>query len=177
MNITVYLGASEGNRPYLKTAAAELGSLIGKSGNTLVYGGSKTGLMGILADSVLRAGGKVIGVETEAFMALDYQHNGLTELIVAKNMSERKAKMTELGEAFIAFPGGIGTLEEISEVMSKCSLNEISAPCIFYDLEGYYGNMKSLLAQMIDFELSTPEKQKHIFFAENLDSIADILGI
>lgn len=85
-------------------------------------GGSKTGLMGELAHSVLAAGGKVIGVELQFFMDEDFQYDGLTQLIVTKDMAERKAKMLELGEAFIAFPGGVGTLEEVSEIMSKLSL-------------------------------------------------------
>ena len=82
MNITVYLGSCEGNDPAMKTAVAELGRWIGESGNRLVYGGSKTGLMGLLADSVLSAGGEVTGVELEMFMEAGYQHTGLTELIV-----------------------------------------------------------------------------------------------
>ena len=119
MNITVYLGANEGTDPALKTAVQELGKWIGESGNALIYGGSRCGLMGVLADSVLAAGGEVIGVEPEFFVKGELQHDGLTDLIVTKDMTERKTKMIELGDAFIAFPGGTGTLEEIAEVMSK----------------------------------------------------------
>ena len=114
MNITVYLGANEGNATHLKKEVKELGKWIGESGNSLVYGGSKSGLMGILADSVLLAGGRVTGVEPVFFVESEYQHEGIHELIVTKDMPERKAKMIELGDAFIAFPGGTGTLEEIS---------------------------------------------------------------
>ena len=117
MNITVYLGANEGNDPCLRKAVEELGAWIGNSGNALVYGGSKGGLMGALADSVLKAGGDVTGVEPNFFIENEFQHDGLTKLIVTKDMSERKNKMIELGEAFIAFPGGTGTLEEIAEVI------------------------------------------------------------
>ena len=113
MNITVYLGANEGNDPNLRSAVPQLGEWIGQSGNTLIYGGSKSGLMGAAADSVLNAGGEVIGVEPQFFIESEFQHDGLTELIVTKDMSERKNKMIELGDAFIAFPGGTGTLEEI----------------------------------------------------------------
>lgn len=119
MNITVYLGANAGNDPALAQATAELGRWIGESGNTLVYGGSASGLMGVLAKSVLGAGGKAIGVEPQFFIDEGYEFDGLTELIVTRDMSERKAKMIELGEAFIALPGGTGTLEEITEVMSN----------------------------------------------------------
>lgn len=110
MNITVYLGANEGNDPCLRKAVEELGAWIGNSGNALVYGGSKGGLMGALADSVLKAGGDVTGVEPNFFIENEFQHDGLTKLIVTKDMSERKNKMIELGEAFIAFPGGTGTI-------------------------------------------------------------------
>ena len=106
MNITVYLGANEGNTPALKAAVQELGRWIGESGNALIYGGSRSGLMGALADSVLAVGGEVTGVEPEFFVKGELQHDGLTELIVTKDMTERKTKMIELGDAFIAFPGG-----------------------------------------------------------------------
>ena len=148
MNITVYLGASSGNDPTLETSVRALGRLIGKSGNALVYGGSKNGLMGALAESVLRAGGEVTGVEPQFF-----------------------------GDAFIAFPGGTGTLEEISEIMSKVSLKQLAAPCILYNLNGYYDHLKALLAHMIDMGLSTPERQEGIYFAETLDEIRVILHI
>ena len=149
MNITVYLGANEGNDPCLRKAVEELGAWIGNSGNALVYGGSKGGLMGALADSVLKAGGDVTGVEPNFFIENEFQHDGLTKLIVTKDMSERKNKMIELGEAFIAFPGGTGTLEEIAEVMSKVSLKHLEAPCILYNLNGYYRALQALLEQML----------------------------
>lgn len=138
-------------------------------------GGSKTGLMGELAHSVLAAGGKVIGVELQFFMDEDFQYDGLTQLIVTKDMAERKAKMLELGEAFIAFPGGVGTLEEVSEIMSKLSLGHINAPCIYYNFDGYYDDMKHFLQHMIAKGLSSEEKQKGVYFAENLDEIKRIL--
>lgn len=176
MNITVYLGANEGNDPRLRKSVEELGTWIGSSGNALVYGGSKSGLMGAIADSVLQAGGKVTGIEPQFFIENELQHDGLTQLIVTKDMSERKAKMIELGDAFIAFPGGTGTLEEIAEVMSKVSLKHLDAPCILYNLNGYYDDLKPLLAKMIDKGLSSKERQEGIYFAENLDEIKQILN-
>ena len=113
MNITVYLGAKEGTDPELKKAVQKLGEW-----------------MGAIADSVLEAHGEVIGVEPEFFIKDEFQHEGLTKLIVTKDMFERKSKMIELGDVFIAFPGGTGTLEEITEVMSKVSLRHLNAPCI-----------------------------------------------
>ena len=174
MNITVYLGANEGNDPRLQKSVEELGAWIGSSGNALVYGGSKSGLMGAIA--VLQAGGEVTGIEPQFFIENELQHDGLTKLIVAKDMSERKAKMIELGDAFIAFPGGTGTLEEIAEVMSKVSLKHMNAPCILYNLNGYYDDLKALLAKMIDKGLSSKERQEGICFAENLDEIKRILN-
>ena len=145
MNITVYLGALEGNDPALGDAVRELGTWIGESGNSLIYGGSKSGLMGQIAESVLNAGGKVTGVEPQFFIDSELQYDEITELIVTKDMAERKAKMIELGDAFIAFPGGTGTLEEIAEVMSMVSLKHLNAPCILYNLNGYYDSLKQLL--------------------------------
>ena len=175
MNITVYLGALEGNDPMLAEAVRELGMWIGNSGNTLVYGGSKTGLMGMLAESILNAGGNVTGVEPQFFIENEFQHEGITKLIVTKDMSERKNKMIELGNAFIAFPGGTGTLEEITEIMSKVSLKQLDAPCIVYNLNGYYDSLKAMLKHMIDMGLSSEERQKEIYFAESLEQITDIL--
>ena len=175
MNITVYLGANEGNDPIFKKAARELGTWIGQSGNALVYGGSKSGLMGEVAESTLQAGGEATGVEPQFFIDAGFEYEELTKLIVTKDMAERKAKMIELGDAFIAFPGGTGTLEEISEIMSMVSLNHLDAPCILYNLDGYYDSLKQLLQHMIDKGLSSTERQQKIFFADNLEQIQSIL--
>ena len=166
MNITVYLGANEGNDPFFKEAVRELGAWIGTNGNTLVYGGSKSGLMGELAESV----------EPQFFIDAGFVYDEITELITTKDMSERKAKMIELGDAFIAFPGGTGTLEEITEVMSKVSLKHLDAPCILYNLNGYYDSLKQLLEHMIEMDLSSREKQEGIYFAENLEKIQKCLA-
>ena len=176
MNITVYLGANEGNDPEFRSAVAALGKWIGESGNDLVYGGSKSGLMGVLAESVLKAGGKVTGVEPRFFVDAGYVYDDVTKLIVTEDMSERKKKMIELGQAFIAFPGGTGTLEEIAEVMSKVSLGHLDAPCILYDLGGFYTGLKTLLRHMIETGLSTEEKQKGIVFASDLEEIKSIIN-
>ena len=175
MNITVYLGANEGNDSSLAKAVQELGAWIGKSGNSLVYGGSKSGLMGKLAESVLNESGCVTGVEPQFFMDQGFAYEGLNELIITKDMTERKNKMIELGDAFIAFPGGTGTLEEIAEIMSKVSLKQLEAPCILYNLNGYYDHLKALLFHMIDMGLSSEQRQEGIYFVENLDQIKDIL--
>ena len=176
MNITVYLGANEGNDPALKQAVRELGTWIGESGHALVYGGSKVGLMGVIAESVLRAGGKVTGVEPQFFMEKELQYDAVTHLIVTETMAERKTKMIELGDVFVAMPGGTGTLEEISEVMSLLALDRLEAPCILYNLHGYYDSLQQLLLQMIEKGLSTRERQNGISFAADLAQIQQILS-
>lgn len=176
MDITVYLGANLGNDPALAAAAGELGTWIGTAGHDLIYGGSKSGLMGILADAALAAGARVTGVEPSFFIEAEFQHEGIDDLIVTSDMAERRAKMIELGDAFIALPGGTGTLEEISEVMSAVCLGHLDAPCILYNLNGYYDDLKHLLAHMIEKGLSTPERQRGVSFAENLAEIERILG-
>lgn len=175
MNITVYLGANEGNDPSLRKAVRELGTWIGESGSRLIYGGSKSGLMGELAESVLQAGGEVIGVEPQFFIDMEYQYDEITELIVTKDMTERKTKMIELGDVFIAFPGGTGTLEEIAEVMSKVSLKHLTAPCILYNLNDYYNGLQTLLRHMTEMGLSSPERQEGIYFAKDLSEIREII--
>lgn len=175
MNITVYLGASFGTDPELKAAVKELGTWIAESGNRLVYGGSDEGLMGVLADSVMDAGGPVTGVETQFFIDEGVGHDHLTELIVTDGMPARKCKMKELGDAFIAFPGGTGTLEEISEVLSDSALKFLTAPCIIYNLNGYYDGLKELLHHMLEMGMSTEEKQRNVHFASNLEEIKEII--
>lgn len=179
MKITVYLGSSFGNDPVFTEEIKKLGEWIGKNGHTLVYGGSKKGLMGTLAETVLLSGGEAIGVEPQFFLDMGYVYDDLTKLYATKTMSERKAKMIELGEAFIAFPGGLGTLEEIAEVMCKKSLfgtpEHMEQPCIVYNLNGYYDGLKQLMQTMLDTELSTHKKQSQIHFANNLEEIISIL--
>ena len=175
MNITVYLGSNEGKDPVLKTAVRELGTWIGRNHHTLIYGGSKRGLMGELAESVLMAGGKVTGVEPQFFLDMGFEYPEITQLIVTQDMSERKAKMVEFGDAFIAFPGGTGTLEEISEIMSKIVLGHLAAPCIVYNLNGYYDDLRRLLDHMVEMELASEESLQGVTFAGNLGEIVEIL--
>jgi len=176
MNITVYLGSTPGNDPALEQAVRALGTWIGENGHNLVYGGSRCGLMGMLAESVLASGGKVYGVEPQFFVDAGFVYDAITKLYITQDMSERKAKMIELGDAFIAFPGGTGTLEEIAEIMSKVALRHLDAPCILYNLNGYYTGMKILLNRMLETELSTTQKLSGISFADSLDEIREILS-
>ena len=176
MNITVYLGSYKGSDDALTDAVRELGTWIGESGNTLVYGGSKIGLMGVLAESVITAGGRAIGVEPQFLVDKVLQYDDLTELIVTPDMSARKAKMIELGDAFIALPGGTGTLEEIAEIMSAVSLGLLDAPCILYNHKGFYEPLREQFRRMIGEGLSTAERQQGIHFADSIGEIREILG-
>ncbi len=175
MNITVYLGSFEAKDGSLRDAVRALGAWIGENGHTLVYGGSKIGLMGILAQSVISSGGKAIGVEPGFFVERVLQYEDLTELIVTEDMSERKARMIELGEAFVALPGGTGTLEEISEIMSAVSLGLVDAPCILYNHKGYYDSLKAQLARMVEEGLSSEERQAGIYFADSIPQVIDVI--
>ena len=130
MNIAVYCGSASGNRPSFTEGAKALGSWIAQNGHTLVYGGSRTGLMGATADAVLAGGGKVIGVIPDVKLIQERRHPGLTECIETKDMAERKQKMIELADAYVALPGGPGTLDEISEVICLARLGIENKACI-----------------------------------------------
>lgn len=122
MNITVYCGASAGSEPIYEQKASELGQWLAAHGITLVYGGGRTGLMGKLANAVLANGGKAVGVIPEFLKTAEEVHTGLTRLITVDTMSQRKDTMLQMGDAFIALPGGAGTLEEIAEAISAARL-------------------------------------------------------
>lgn len=175
MNITVYCGSNFGDNPHFEEAAHDLGAWIARAGHTLVYGGSSVGLMGAVSRAAIEGGAPVIGVEPEFFIEAGVAQHDLTELIVVETMGERKSKMIELGDAFVAFPGGTGTLEEIAEVMSMVSLRQLDAPCILYNLNGYYDSLKALLNEMICKGLSSAQRQAGIHFAADLAQIRAFL--
>ena len=146
------------------------------NGNRLVYGGSDEGLMAVIADTVLAHDGDVTGIEAQMFVDRGVAHHNLTQLVVVPNIVERRTRMIELGDVFIAFPGGTGTLEEISEVVSKICLDQLTQPCIFYNLNGFYDDMKAFLQHMIDAGFSTAERQHGIYFASNLTEIERVIA-
>ena len=175
MNLTVYLTSRFGKDPALRTAVETLGDWIGRNGHTLIYGGSNTGLMGVLADSVLAAGGRVIGVETRFFLQDGLQHDGLTELIIAETMAERKSRMIALGDAFLAVPGGVGTLDEISEIVSLTVIGRLQAPCILLNLNGYYDSLRAFFDRMVADGLAEPERLRSVAFADDLPQAIALL--
>jgi len=158
-SLCVYCGSSPGLRPAYIEAAEAFGRLIATEGIALVYGGGNVGLMGALADSALQAGGKVIGVIPEQMVAKELAHNGLTELHRVESMHERKMKMAELADAFVALPGGAGTLEEIFEVITWTQLGLHSKPCAFLDVEHYYARLFRFLDHMAEQRFI---KQEHL---------------
>ncbi len=175
MNIAVYLGSSLGNDRMYQEAAAELGAWIGDHGHTLVYGGSKSGLMGVLAGNVVMHGGKVIGVEPDFLMERNAAFDGVTKLIRVHTMAERKEKMKALGDAYIAFPGGVGTLDEISEIFSDIRLKRNDKPCILYNLTGYYDPLREMLKRMVSTGFLEEAELEQILFLNNLAEIAAVL--
>ena len=148
MRICVFCGSSPGNSAAYAEAARETGRLLASRAIELVYGGSRTGLMGMVADSALAAGGTAIGVMPRSMVEREFQHTGLTELHVVAGMHERKTKMAELADGFIALPGGTGTLEEIFEQWAWGQLQIHAKPCGFLNTRGYYDPLRQMIERM-----------------------------
>lgn len=175
-SICVFLGSNPGaDRVYVE-ATRKTGRLLAEKGLSCVYGGSDTGLMKVLADSVLESGGKVIGVTVKVLHDREIFHPGLTELHIVSTMHERKAMMEELSDAFVVLPGGIGTLEEFFEVYSLLHLGFHSKPCGVLNVNGYYAPLLSLLdnAEREGF-MRTPHRED-IVWAENPVDLLDRLA-
>lgn len=143
--VCVFCGSNTGSEERYAEAARELGRLLAREGIGLVYGGGSVGLMGQLADAVLSAGGEVIGVIPHALWAREVGHRGLTQLHIVETMHERKAMMAELSDAFIALPGGLGTLEEIFEIWTWAQLGLHAKPLGFLDVNGFYTPLMQFL--------------------------------
>lgn len=144
-SIAIFCGSSNGTDPAFLGAARAFGALLARERVALVYGGGHVGLMGALADAALGAGGRVVGVITRALWDREIGHRGLTELHVVETMHERKALMASLADAFVALPGGLGTLEEIFEVWTWGQLGIHKKPCGFLDVNGYYAPLLAFL--------------------------------
>lgn len=138
LSLCVYCGSRLGDSPVFERAARTLGERLARRGGRLVYGGGRVGLMGTVADAVLRGGGEVVGVIPQALMQREVGHVGLTELHVVQTMHERKQLMAERADAFVALPGGIGTLEELYEVWSWQQLGYHDKPVALLNVDGYY---------------------------------------
>ena len=176
MNITVYCGSRFGEKSVFKDKAIELGNWIVQGGHSLVYGGGNVGLMGTVANTVLEGGAKVYGIIPEFLLDQEKGHEGLYTLEIVSSMPERKTRMINLGDAFIALPGGPGTLEEISEIISLRRLNRTEKPCIVYNIDGFYDPLKNLLDEMVAADFLPAEDLSKVVFASNLDEIKAALG-
>jgi uncharacterized protein (TIGR00730 family) len=148
--VCVFCGSSPGARPAYGEATAELARVLVAEGLELVYGGADVGLMGMLADTVLAEGGEAIGVIPRALVDKEIAHNGLSDLRVVGSMHERKAVMADLSDAFVALPGGLGTLEELLEIYTWAQLGMHQKPCALLDVDGYYAGVGEFLSHAVE---------------------------
>ena len=175
MNIAVYCAASQSNGSTFDERTEELGNWMAQKNHTLVYGGGNTGLMGVIATSVMNAGGQVIGVMPQFFVDREIAKKDITKLHIVETMSERKNKEIELSEVYIALPGGPGTLEEIAEVVSWVRVGQTNGICIFYNMEGYYDHLESFFNHMVTTKLLSQEDRNQIYFAKSLEEIEKLI--
>jgi uncharacterized protein (TIGR00730 family) len=173
--VAVYCGSSFGARATYADAAQALGATLADRGVGLVYGGAGIGLMGALADAVARAGGDVIGVIPRALVDREIAHTGLADLRVVGSMHERKALMTELADAFVALPGGMGTLDELAEAITWGQLGIHQKPCGLLDVEGYYAGFLSFLDHGAAEGFLRPEHRDALVVETDPDELLDRL--
>ncbi len=173
--ICVFCGSSFGSRPEYRQAAAEVGSLLARKGVGLVYGGSNVGLMSVVADTVLEGGGDVIGVIPDALVAKEVAHRGLADLRVVSSMHERKALMGELSSAFLALPGGFGTLEEFIEAVTWSQLGLHRKPCGLLNLCGFYDSLLALLDHAVEERFLRPENRALVLAETDAETLIDKL--
>lgn len=174
--LCVFCGSSSGASPDYARAAARMGILLAERGLTLVYGGGRVGLMGVLADAALAAGGKAIGVIPRALEAREVAHTGLTELRVVSSMHERKALMSELADGFLALPGGIGTMEEWFEVWTWGLLGIHPKPLGMLNVAGYYDHLLAFLDRMVADGFLAESYRSMAIVGEDGDTLLDRLA-
>ncbi len=148
MRVAVFLGSSTGRRPEYVTAAGQFGRGLAEAGVGVVYGGASIGLMGVLADAALQAGGEVIGVIPGGLFAAEVAHQGLTRLEVVSSMHERKARMAELADGFAALPGGLGTMDELFEILTWQQIGLHGKPIALLDVGGFWDGLASLVDRL-----------------------------
>jgi len=169
-SICVFCGSSAGSREEYSAKARDLGLIFVEKGITLVYGGSNVGLMHVIADTMMQAGGKVIGVMPHTLIEREVAHKAITEFHVVETMAERKAVMNKLSDAFIAMPGGIGTLDELFEAMSWNQLDLITKPVALFNVLGYYDQLLAFLDHSVDQRFVKPEHRVNLI-AESDENI------
>jgi len=174
--VCVFCGSSPGSDPAYLEAAQSTGAAIAARGLTLIYGGAKVGLMGAVADAALAAGGKVVGVLPKALMIKEIGHAGLSRLEVVASMHERKARMAELSDGFIALPGGAGTLEEIFEIWTWGQLGFHGKPTGFLNISGYYDKLAGFLDHTVDQAFVKPVHRDMLIFRDQPEVLLDALA-
>ena len=168
-SVCVYCGSNAGSQPVYAQRAAELGTRLARQGMALVYGGGNVGLMGIVADAALAAGGEVIGVIPEQLVGWEVAHRGLTRLDIVANMHERKARMFDLADGFVALPGGFGTLDEMFEMLTWRQLGIGDKPCAFLDVDGFYAPLMAMLDRMVAEKFVHPDQRRDLWHGEDMD--------
>ncbi|MGE4265769.1 MAG: TIGR00730 family Rossman fold protein [Desulfovibrio sp.] len=174
--VCVFLGSNPGNKPEYLQAAQDMGAELARRGITTVYGGSNVGLMGALANAALAAGGEVIGVIPEALQRKEIAHTSLTEQHIVGSMHERKALMAELSDAFVALPGGMGTLEELCEMLTWAQLGFHKKPCGLLDVGGYYASLCSFLDNAVTEGFIQPGHRTMLLCAPTPGALLDQFG-
>ncbi|MHC2145944.1 LOG family protein [Pseudomonas sp. 210_17 TE3656] len=174
-SVCVFCGASTGVNPAYREAAIALGQAIAQRGLTLVYGGGAVGLMGIVADAAMAAGGEVIGIIPQALKDAEVGHSGLTRLEVVDGMHARKARMAELSDAFVALPGGLGTLEELFEVWTWGQLGYHAKPLGLLDVNGFYSKLGSFLDHVVVEGFVRPQHRAMLRLADSPAELLDAM--
>jgi hypothetical protein len=170
-SVCVYCGSNAGNKPLYAERAIALGTCLANEGLSLVYGGGNVGLMGIVADAVLGAGGEVIGVIPEQLVGWEVAHKGLTRLEVVANMHERKARMFDLADGFVALPGGFGTLDEMFEMLTWRQLGIGDKPCAFLDVDGFYAPLLAMMDRMVEERFLHPDQRRDLWHGDDIDAM------
>ena len=175
-SVCVYCGSSARVNDVYKEAARQLGTCLARAGVQLVYGGGRVGLMGILADAALAAGGRVVGIIPEHIQALEVDHTGLTELVVVGSMHERKRMMVDRSDAFVVLPGGLGTLDETFEVVTWKQLRLHDKPVLIADIAGYWRPLLSLLAHADDEGFISGGHRRLFSVVAGIEDVLEALG-
>jgi uncharacterized protein (TIGR00730 family) len=175
-SLCVYCGSSMGRDPAHGLAAAALGELLASRGIRLVYGGAAVGLMGVLADAVMRNGGEVLGVMPVGLFSSEIGHTGITELVEVTSMHERKQRMAAEADAFLALPGGLGTLEELAEIVTWAQLGIHTKPVGVLDLDGFWGPLLAFLDQAVEAGFLKPRNRDLVVRIAHVDDVLDVLG-
>ena len=170
-SVCVYCGSNAGSRPAYAERAAQLGERLAREGFTLVYGGGNVGLMGIVADAALAAGGEVVGVIPEQLVGWEVAHRGVTRLEVVATMHERKARMFDLSDAFIALPGGFGTLDEMFEMLTWRQLGLGNKPCAFLDVDDFYDPLIAMMDRMVAERFLHVDQRQDLWHGDDLDGL------